>query len=153
MKKPQFDFYELNRHYSIDNYLALPDEEKISFRRDLKVCIKNLKKCYTLKLMSKEDVLTVGLQTGNRTAIALSILIDKLIPYSYDRVFHFRDTILILRRQLLEELYNGKNIFYPIDESTVGIDPNFVPFIIGQRFKTIFKDILTNYGEAENQIE
>lgn len=103
--------------------------------------------------MSKEDVLNVGLQTGNRTAIALSTLIDKLIPYSYDRVFHFRETIIILRRQLLEELYNGKNIFYPIDEKTIGIDPNFVPFIIGRRFKTIFKDILTNYGEAENRIE
>jgi hypothetical protein len=87
--------------------------------------------------MSKEDVLNVGLQTGNRTAIALSILIDKLIPYSYDRVFHFKETILILRRQLLEELYNGKNVFYPIDESTVGIDPNYVPFIIGDKFKNL----------------
>lgn len=153
MKKSQFDFSELNRHYSIDNYLVLSDEERISFRRDLKICVKNLKKCYRLKLMTKEDALNVGLQTGNQTAIALSILIDKLIPYSYDRVFHFRETISILRRQLLEELYNGKNIFYPIDEKTVGIDPNFVPFIIGRRFKTIFKDILTNYGEAENQIE
>ncbi|MBX2897902.1 MAG: hypothetical protein KF763_20840 [Cyclobacteriaceae bacterium] len=85
--------------------------------------------------MSKEDVLNVGLQTGNRTAIALSILIDKLIPYSYDRVFHFRETISILRKQLMEELFNGKNIFYRIDEKTIGIDPNYVPFIIGEKFK------------------
>ena len=137
MKKPQFDFYELNSHYSIDNYLALSDEERISFRRDLKICIKNLKKCYKLKLMSKEDVLNVGLHTGNRTAIALSILIDKLFPYSYDRVFHFRETISILRKQLMEELFDGKSIFYRIDEKTIGIDPNYVPFIIGEKFKDL----------------
>lgn len=137
MKKFQFDFSELNRHYSIDIYLALSDKERISFRRDLMICIKNLKKYYRLKLMSKEDVLNVGLQTGNRTAIALSILIDKLIPYSYDRVFHFRVTITILRKQLMEELFNGKNIFYRIDEKTIGIDPNYVPFILGEKFKEL----------------
>lgn len=137
MKKSHFDFSELNRQYSIDDYLALPDEERISFRRDLKDCIKNLKRHYSLKMMSKEEVLTVGLQTGNRTALVISILVEKLTPYSYDRVFHFKETISILRKQLLEELFNGKNIFYKINEKTVGLDPNYVPFILGKHFKSL----------------
>ena len=82
-------------------------------------------------------MLSVGMRNGNRTAMAITILTEKLTPYNYDQIFLFSDTITILRRQLLEELFGGKNIFYDLGEKAVGFDPNFVPFILGKKFLTI----------------
>lgn len=137
MQESPFNFVELNDNFSIESYLKLDDEERREFRNDLRNCIEELQKEFKVKIMTKEDLLSVGMKNGNRTALAITILTEKLTPYNYDQTFHFRDTITILRRQLLEELFAGKNIFYDLGDKAVGLDPNYAPFILGKKFLTI----------------
>ncbi len=137
MQGSKTDFAELNARFSVDDYLQLDDEERILFRSELKSCIKALQKQYKLKMMTKDDVLSAGMERGNRTALAIIILKERLTPYNYDQTFQLRDAIATLHKSLLEELFGGKNIFYPIDEKTIGIDPNYVPFIISKKFKEL----------------
>lgn len=129
------NFSELNERFCVDIYLELNSEQRASFRNELKESIQLLSNCYKLKIMKKEDILSVGMAKNNRTALAITILKEKLTPYNYDQTFPFRDSIAILHTHLLEELFGGKNIFYQLSETEVGLDPNFVPFILGKKFK------------------
>lgn len=124
---------ELNQIFSIDQYLACSESERIEFRLALIDCFKNLRrKKFKVGIMRADDVILTGLQQENKTAIAISILQQKLEGAGYDELFHFRDTIRILRRQLLKELFGGKNIFYFLADRQVKYDPNYVPFILGK---------------------
>lgn len=137
MQKSKFDLVELNKTFFIDNYISLDDNGRIDFRIALKNCITALQKHYKLKMMTKDDLVIAGMRKGNRTALAIEILTEKLVTSNYDQAFQFRDTLAILRKQLLEELYGGKDIFYDLGERTLGLDSNFVPFILGEKFKLI----------------
>lgn len=125
------DLASLNRRVSLEEYLK-QNVDRLEFKFQLKSSIKQLAKHYEIKIMTKEDLLVVGLRQDNRTALALIILIEKQLVYSYDRAVHFKETIVELRRILVEELYSDKCIFYEVGEGVIALDPNYVPFILGQ---------------------
>ena len=126
---------ELNEEFSIDEYLQLSAEDQIAFRSSLKECLTQLGEKFKLKTISKDDVVDFGLKENNPTALTITFLLEKSKNLDYDQAYNFNDTIKILRGILLEELLNGKNLFYDLKENTIGLDPNYVPFIVGSKFK------------------
>lgn len=135
--KSNFYLAELNQKFSIDNYLACSDSERIEFRTELLECMKELRNRFMVTMMRPEDVLKTGLQQENKTAIAIAILQEKSNKFKYDELFHFRDSIRVLTKELIRELFGGKNIFYDLGDGVVAYDPNYVPFILAKNIKEL----------------
>jgi hypothetical protein len=130
--KFKYRLEDLNQIFSIDVYLTCSESERMEFRLALIDCVKNLRRRkYKVGIMRPEDVLSTGLKQDNKTALAISILQQKMKGAGYDELFYFRDTIRILKRQLLKELFGEKNIFYFLADRRINYDPNYVPFILG----------------------
>jgi hypothetical protein len=126
---------ELNTHYSIDEYLALDHEGRLGFRSSLKQRIAILKEFFRVRFITREDVLAIGLKQQSKTALALEILLEKRKLPPYDSAFHYKETIAALRAELLIEVFGGKQLFYALEEHTIGIDPNYLPFVLGRKYK------------------
>gem|GEM_PF-5310043 len=99
--------------------------------------LKELRARFMVVNMRQEDVLRSGLIKESKTAIALGILQEKAKRAGYDELFHFRDTIQILTKQLIDELFGGKNIFYDLGDGVVAYDPNYVKFILAKNIKEL----------------
>jgi hypothetical protein len=126
---------DLNSHYSVDEYLALDHESRLGFRSSLKQRIAILKESFQVRFITREDVLAIGLKQQSKTAIALEILLEKRKLPAYDSAFHYKETIAALRAELLIEVFGGKQLFYALEEHTIGIDPNYLPFLLGKKYK------------------
>lgn len=134
MNNLEQDVKVLNNYFSADVYINLSTNEKISFKVELMATLDQVRQNYSIKLLTKEDVLKLGLQVKNRTAVALDILIEKSNQPAYDKLTGFKDMIVTLRQILMEELFGGKQIFYILSDKTIGLDPSYVPFFLGEEY-------------------
>lgn len=133
------NFYlaELNQKFSIDNYIACSDSERAEFRKELLACMKELRNKFIVSIMRHESILQTGLQQENKTAIAISILIEKVKTVTYDEMFYVNDTLRILKKQLIQELFGGKQIFYDLGEGVIAYDANYVKFVLAKNIKQL----------------
>lgn len=135
--RPNCPIKELNQKFSIDNYLSCSASERKKFRKELLKNVAELRKRFIVVSMRQEDVLETGLMKKNKTAIALGILQEKTSEAGYDELFHFRDTIRILNKQLFEELFGGKNMFYNLSDEVVAYDPNYFQFVLAENIEEL----------------